>query len=131
MNENKELFEIWPVQKAVIALVIPTVISQLITVAYNMADTFFIGQVGDPNQVAAVSLCMPLFILLDGYGKSVRDWWRKPHLPLAGRGEHTAGKKGFRFQHLDGRDIFACVWPADLRVAGHHFSGGGGQFGNI
>lgn len=66
MNENKELFEKMPVHKAVISLVIPTVISQLITVIYNMADTFFIGQVGNPDQVAAVSLCMPLFILLTG-----------------------------------------------------------------
>ena len=66
MNENKELFEEQPVSRAVISLVVPTVISQLITVAYNMADTFFIGQVGDPNQVAAVSLCMPLFVLLTG-----------------------------------------------------------------
>ncbi len=66
MNENKELFEDIPVHKAVISLVVPTVISQLITVIYNMADTFFIGQIGDSNQVAAVSLCMPLFILLTG-----------------------------------------------------------------
>lgn len=66
MNENKELFEKTPVPKAVISLVVPTVISQLITVIYNMADTFFIGQVGDPDQVAAVSLCMPLFVLLTG-----------------------------------------------------------------
>lgn len=66
MNENRELFEEKPVHKAVISLVVPTVISQLITVVYNMADTFFIGQIGDPDQVAAVSLCMPLFILLTG-----------------------------------------------------------------
>lgn len=66
MKENNELFERAPVSRAVISLVIPTVISQLITVIYNMADTFFIGQIGDSNQVAAVSLCMPLFILLTG-----------------------------------------------------------------
>ena len=66
MNEKKELFEEWPVSKAVISLVVPTVLSQLITVVYNMADTFFIGQVGDPYQVAAVSLCMPLFVMLTG-----------------------------------------------------------------
>ena len=67
MNTDKtELFEKMPAKKAVISLVVPTVISQLITVVYNMADTFFIGQVGDPNQVAATSLCMPLFILLTG-----------------------------------------------------------------
>ncbi len=65
-TDNTELFTRTPVKKAVISLVVPTVISQLITVIYNMADTFFIGQVGDPNQVAATSLCMPLFIFLTG-----------------------------------------------------------------
>ena len=83
MNEKKELFEEWPVSKAVISLVVPTVLSQLITVVYNMADTFFIGQVGDPYQVAAVSLCMPLlepvFTRGKGFGKIVA--WKK-------KGEH-------------------------------------------
>ena len=65
-QENKQLFEEMPVLKAVVALEVPTVISQLITVIYNMADTFFIGQVGDPNQVAAASICLPLFMLLTG-----------------------------------------------------------------
>src|SRR5699024_7220806 len=64
--DNSELFVSTPVRKAVISLVIPTVISQLIAVVYNMADTFFIGQIGDPNQVAAVSLCMPMFMFLTG-----------------------------------------------------------------
>lgn len=64
--KEQVLFEDAPVSRAVISLVIPTVISQLITVVYNMADTFFIGQIGDPNQVAAVSLCMPMFIFLTG-----------------------------------------------------------------
>jgi putative efflux protein, MATE family len=61
---NEELFNHAPVSKAVISLVVPTVISQLITVLYNMADTFFIGQTGDPNQVAAANLSMPLFVFL-------------------------------------------------------------------
>lgn len=65
-SDNTELFESRPVQKAVIALVVPTIISQLITVIYNMADTFFIGQMNDPHQVAAATLAMPPFILLTG-----------------------------------------------------------------
>ena len=60
------LYKDAPVWRAVIALVVPTVISQLITVFYNMADTFFIGQLNDPSQVAAATLCMPPFILLTG-----------------------------------------------------------------
>lgn len=66
MNDNRELFERKPVPQAVFSLVLPTVISQLITVVYNMADTFFIGQIGDHNQVAAASLSMGLFIFLTG-----------------------------------------------------------------
>lgn len=54
-TDNTERFSSVPVPKAVFALIVPTVISQLITVVYNMADTFFIGQLGDPNQVAAAS----------------------------------------------------------------------------
>lgn len=62
-QDNIELFESAPVSRAMAKLIVPTVLSQLITVAYNMADTFFIGQTGDPNQVAATNLCLPFFIV--------------------------------------------------------------------
>lgn len=65
-TNNTELFERMPISKAVITLVIPTIISQIITVVYNMADTFFIGQMNDPNQVAAATLVMPPFLMLTG-----------------------------------------------------------------
>ena len=65
--QNKQLFTSVPVGKAVISLAVPTVIGQLINVVYNMADTFFIGQLGDPNQVAAGTLAMPLFIFLTAF----------------------------------------------------------------
>ena len=65
-QDNTELFERMPVSRAVITLVIPTIISQIITVIYNMADTFFIGRMNDPNQVAAATLIMPPFVMLTG-----------------------------------------------------------------
>ena len=37
-------------------------------VIYNMADTFFIGQTGDPMQVAAVSLATPVFMVFMALG---------------------------------------------------------------
>ena len=55
-----------PVGRAVLSLTVPTVISQIIMVLYNMADTFFIGQCGDPDQVAAANICMALFVFLSG-----------------------------------------------------------------
>lgn len=51
--ERTALFSDAPVRKSVLTLAIPTVISQLITVVYNMADMFFIGKLNDPLQVAA------------------------------------------------------------------------------
>ena len=62
MNDN-ELMKTMPVPQAVAKMAIPSIISSLVTVVYNMADTFFVGQTGDPLQVAAVSLTNPIFIL--------------------------------------------------------------------
>lgn len=63
-TENQALFETIPVNKAVLTMSVPMVISQAITIIYNVADTFFIGQMNDPDQVAAVTLSMPLFYFL-------------------------------------------------------------------
>lgn len=65
---EKELFEEMPVAKAVATLAIPTVISQVVTMIYNLADTFFVGQIGNPYMVAAVSLVSPWFNLLTALG---------------------------------------------------------------
>ncbi len=64
MRDNDYLFCEMPVRRAVLSLAVPTVISQIITVIYNMADTFFIGQLNDPNQVAAATVAMPAFAAL-------------------------------------------------------------------
>lgn len=65
---NNEVFENYPVPKAMATLAIPTMLSMLVTIFYNMADTFFVGQTGDPNQVAAVSITTPIFLLLMAMG---------------------------------------------------------------
>lgn len=54
-KKNEELFCSMPVPQAILTLAVPTVVSQIITIIYNMADTFFIGQLGDPKQVAAAT----------------------------------------------------------------------------
>ncbi len=67
-ESERYLFEKMPVPKAVMTLAIPTIISQIVTMIYNLADTFFIGQIGDPEMVAAVSLVSPWFNLLTALG---------------------------------------------------------------
>ena len=60
---NRELFEEMPVPKAVMTMAIPMVVSQLIILIYNMADTFFIGRVNNYYMVAGAALILPIFNL--------------------------------------------------------------------
>ena len=53
MQENKALFSTMPIPKALATLAIPTIVSQLITMIYNLADTFFIGSTDNHEMVAA------------------------------------------------------------------------------
>lgn len=63
MNSKEDLFQNAPISKSVFQMAVPTVISSLVLVIYNMADTFFIGQTHDPLQVAAVSLTNAVFVM--------------------------------------------------------------------
>lgn len=93
--KEKDIFENMPVRKAVLTLAVPTVISQLIVLIYNLADTWFIGQTGDPLQVAAVTVSYPLFMLLSGFGNLFGIGGGSLISRLLGRGEPgNAGKIG-------------------------------------
>lgn len=62
MKDNTRVFEDYKVPKAVAAMAVPSMLGMLINIIYNLADTFFVGQTGNSNQVAAVSVSMPLFL---------------------------------------------------------------------
>lgn len=64
MDSKRELFEKTPVPKALATLAIPTIISQLITMIYNLADTFFIGLADNPSQTAASSISFTLVFMM-------------------------------------------------------------------
>lgn len=56
------LFEETPIPKAVMIMSVPTIISSLVMVIYNLADTYFVGMVNDPVQNAAVALAAPVLL---------------------------------------------------------------------
>ncbi len=60
-DETRELFETMPVPKAVRVMAVPMIISQLIILIYNMADTFFVGRTANPYMVAGISMILPVF----------------------------------------------------------------------
>lgn len=61
---NKDVFEKLPVPRAVAKLALPTVLSQLVVLIYNLADAFFVGHTNDPSQIAALTVSFPIFMCL-------------------------------------------------------------------
>lgn len=61
---NKDVFENLSVPRAVAKLAVPTVLSQLVVLIYNLADAFFVGHTNDPSQIAALTVSFPIFMCL-------------------------------------------------------------------
>lgn len=61
-KKKTQLFENTPVPKAVMTLAVPTIISSLVMVIYNLADTYFVGMLNDSVQNAAVTLAGPVLL---------------------------------------------------------------------
>ena len=61
-NDKAQLFERTPVPKAVLTLAIPTVLSSLVMVIYNLADTYFVGMLNNPFENAGVTLAAPVLL---------------------------------------------------------------------
>lgn len=65
MTQNRELFEKTPVVKALMSLAVPTIASQLVSMIYNLADTFFIGMTNDDSKIAASGVAFVLVFAMN------------------------------------------------------------------
>lgn len=61
-TSKTDIFENIPIAKAVMSLSVPTVISSLVMVLYNLADTYFVGMLNDAVQNSAVTLAAPVLL---------------------------------------------------------------------
>ena len=102
VTNREEMFRSMPVSKAMWTLCLPNILSMLTGVLYNLVDMYFIGKIGDPNQVAAVSLCGPLFMALMGFGNVFGIGGGAYLARSMGEGAHERVKKISSF----------CFWTA-------------------
>lgn len=58
------VFEENNIQKAILTLGLPSMLGQLATLIYNMADTFFVSMANSPTQIAAVTLSTPILLII-------------------------------------------------------------------
>lgn len=61
--DKTKIFEKMSIPSALATMAVPTIVSQLITLIYNIADTWFIGQTNNPYMVAASSLVLTVFLM--------------------------------------------------------------------
>ena len=72
MDQTKEISHYekmtkWPIPKLVITLGIPTTISMLVTNIYNMADTYFVSELGN-SASGAVGVVFGLMAIIQAFG---------------------------------------------------------------
>lgn len=63
-----ETYNSMPVSQSVVRNALPAMAAMLMTLIYNLADTFFIGQTHNAYQLAAVSLAGPVFLIFMSVG---------------------------------------------------------------
>lgn len=67
-TKQEQLFRDTSVWKAIFQMAVPSMVSIVVMIFYNMADMLFVGQTGDTAQVAAVSIVGPVFTVMMAIG---------------------------------------------------------------
>ncbi len=62
------IFDVDHLKKTYFSMSLPVVLGLIVTLIYNLADTYFITATGDDLVIAGVSLCSPLFTALMAFG---------------------------------------------------------------
>lgn len=101
-DKTTEVFKNAPIPKAVLLNVIPSIVSMIMVLVYNLADTFFIGQTKNPYMVAAVSVATPIFLLFMAVGMLFGIGGTSLISRLIGEGKKDKAKKVSSF----------CFWTS-------------------
>ena len=103
-TQKERLFEDVPIPKAVATLAVPTVLSSLVMVLYNLADTYFVGMLNNPVENAGVALAVLALII-----PSLLTWQSRKHNPQAG------------YRVKGGRPALVVVFLCGIAVIGVQF----------
>ena len=74
-------------------MALPVVFSMVITLIYNLADTYFIAKTNDPMLVAGVSLCAPMFTALMAIGNIYGQGGSSLISRLLGKGDRASVRR--------------------------------------
>ena len=66
-KDNYTFLTAGPIHKVVITMAVPTIISMLVTSLYNIADTYFVGQI-NTQATAAVGIVFSVMFFIQSFG---------------------------------------------------------------
>ncbi len=92
---EKRIYGDMPVIKAVAIMIIPTIISQIITVVYNLADTWYVGLTNNAAAVAAISLCLPVYNIMTAIANLFGIGGSSVITRAIGEGHHHRARRAF------------------------------------
>ena len=58
------VFEGKSISSTIMKLGVPAMLGQLATLVYNLADTYFVSLTKSAEQIAAVTLCVPILLIV-------------------------------------------------------------------
>lgn len=120
VTDEQYIFAEYPVPKAVAAMVVPTIISQIITVIYNLADTWYVGLTGNAAAVAAISLCLPVYNIMTAFGNLFGIGGSSVIERALGRGESKQAQAAFSLA-VKGAFVAAVLYAILLLIFARPF----------
>lgn len=91
--ESTQNFGNGSIWRLIVKMGVPAIISMVVVVIYNMADTFFVGQTHNDMMVAAVSLAAPIFTLMITVGTLIGSGGCSVISNALGSGQNERAKK--------------------------------------
>lgn len=99
---NTDLFQGRSIPRTFFKFSLPLVCSMVISMVYNLADTYFVSQTGNTSLVAGVSLCAPLLTLLMAFGNIFAQGGSSLIARLLGTGDTDGVKRVSAFSFYAG-----------------------------
>lgn len=80
-----------PVNKLLVSMALPIVISMIVQAFYNVVDSIYVAKLSE-DALTAVSLAFPISELYDSYGKRYRCRYECCFIPCFGRKTSSGGR---------------------------------------
>ena len=109
--DKTELFASVPVKKALLTMAVPTIISQLVNLIYNMVDAFFIGRTGNSYMIAATTVTLTLVMMNVAMSNLFGIGGGSLMARLMGAGEEEEARRVSAFSFF-GAIVIALVYAA-------------------